>query len=277
MRHSRTRRRQRKLSSIVGLDLRVPALVSALCLLATVFLIVPQSTHAQNAPASRQSDDPTLRTGIDPTDIRTRIETAYTYNDRSNDVTRHSFDIRLDRAFIKYGMNIRLDLPIIYADIAHGSSQGGLGNIGITFNYRYKKTPGHSALVGGAVKINTATQEALGDGTTKLTGVWVNSWRQRPWLLSIVTLATWSESGEYDAVGGIPLIGYQPMKKYLSYATLGFPVTQNLDDNETATTAIIRFGKVFKGGSVVNLGTRVDLSGNSDDKLVITIGYRRML
>jgi hypothetical protein len=49
-------------------------------------------------------------------------------------VTRHNITIRLEREFPGRGMNIRLDMPIIYADIPDGSSQNGLGDIGVRLN-----------------------------------------------------------------------------------------------------------------------------------------------
>jgi hypothetical protein len=262
-------------SSIV--DERISTLVITLCIVVLAFVLVSQNAYAQEKSKSSQSSDPSSQTGIDPTDIRTRIEAAYTYNERSNNVIRHHLNLRLDRAFLRYGMSIRLEVPVIYADISQGNSEGGLGDLGVTYSYRYKDTQGHSALVGGEIRFETATEDALGDGTTKLTGVWVNSWREKQWLLAAVALAAWSESGDYDAVGVVPFIGYQPMKKYISYASIGLPVIRNLDDDQTATSATLRFGRVFGGGSVAYFGTRIDLSGNSDDELVVTIGYRYML
>ncbi len=224
--------------------------------------------------AAQQDKAPTQKTGIDPTDIRTRIEAAYTYNERANGVTRQNINVRLEREFAGKELNVRVDLPYIYADIPNASSQDGLGDIGVRLNYRYKNTPGHSALVGATLTLDAAAEEALGDGTTKFTGVWVNSWRRQAWMLSAVTLATWSESGEHDSAGLVPLAAYQPMRKYWSYVSVGVPVVRDLDDDETITLAVLRVGKVFRNGSVAYLGTRVDLSGNADDDLVATLGYR---
>ncbi len=151
--------------------------------------------------AAQQDKAPSDKTGIDPTDIRTRIEAAYTYNERANGVTRQNINVRLEREFAGKELNIRVDLPYIYADIPDASSQNGLGDIGVRLNYRYRKTSGHSALV-------------------------------------------------------------------------GVPVVRDLDDDETITLAVLRVGKVFGNGSVAYLGTRVDLSGNADDDLVATLGYR---
>ena len=245
-------------------------------LLIVVFWFTPQSTIAQDSQAAKTSSAPAQQTGIDPTDIRTRIESAYTYNERENGVTRHSINLRLEREFTGNDMNIRLDLPIIYADIPDENSQDGVGDIGIRINYRYTNTKSYSALVGSTITLDTASEDVIGDGTTKLTGVWVNSWRREVWLFSAVTLATWSESGEHDAAGAIPFVAYQPMKKYLSYVSLGLPVIRDLDSDDTVTMAIIRFGKVFDGGNVAYLGTRFDLSGNAEDDLVVTIGYRHI-
>ena len=228
------------------------------------------------AETDRDASSPTSRTGIDPTDIRTRIEAAYTYNERASGVTRHNINLRLEREFPGRNLNVRLDVPLIYADIPAASSQDGLGDIGIRVNYRYKNTPGHSALVAGTITLDTASDDALGDGTTKLTGVWVNSWRRQAWMLSAVTLATWSDSGEHDSAGVVPLLAYQPMKKYWSYISVGLPVVRDLDDDETIVLGVFRFGKVFNNGSVAYLGTRIDLSDNADDDLVATIGYRYM-
>ncbi|MBW2562558.1 MAG: hypothetical protein JRE29_00750 [Deltaproteobacteria bacterium] len=248
----------------------------SLFLTLVILLFLNKPTAAQNTSTSKAEGNPSQQTGIDPTDIRTRIETAYTYNERESGVTRHNLNIRLEREFAGHGMNIRLDVPLVYSDIPNESSQEGVGDIGIRFNYRYKNTPGYSALLGSTITLDTAADNTLGDGTTKLTGVWVNSWRKKAWLFSGVALATWSESGEKDAAGIVPGVAYQPMKKYLSYVSLGLPIIRDIDDDETATLAIVRFGKVFHGGNVLYLGIRKDLSGKADDDLVITIGYRHM-
>ena len=225
---------------------------------------------------TRQEGNAGQRTGIDPTDIRTRFEAAYTYNERSNGVIRHNVNVRLEREFPGKNLNVRLDLPYVSADIPDMPDQGGLGDIAVRLNYRYLNTRSHSALVAAAVTLDTAGDDSLGDGTTKVTGVWVNSWRRKAWLLSAATLATWSESGEHDSAGLVPLAAYQPMRKYWSYVSLGLPVVRDLDDNETITLGILRIGKLFTGGSVLYTGTRYDLSGNADDDLVVTLGYRFM-
>ena len=64
------------------------------------------------------------------------------------------------------------------------------------------------------------------------------------------------------------------MRKYWSYVSLGLPVVRDLDEDETVTLALFRLGKVYRGGSVLYTGTRYDLSGNADDDLVVTLGYR---
>jgi len=241
-----------------------------------MLLLVPLLASAQESPSSKAVGGPSGQTGIDPTDIRTRIEAAYTYNERGDDVTRHNINLRLEREFSGRGMNIRLDVPLLYADIPGNSSQSGLGDIGIRFNYRYTNTSRYSALIGSSISLDTASDDALGDDTTKLSGFWVNSWRRKAWLASMVTLATWSNSGEHDAAGIAPFLAYQPMKKYLSYISMGLPIIRDLDDDETITLAAFRLGKVFPGGNVTYLGTRIDLSGHADDDVVVTIGYRRL-
>lgn len=194
-------------------------------------LFLNQPTATQNTPTSKVEGTPSQQTGIDPTDIQTRIETAYTYNERESGVTRHNVNIRMEREFAGRGMNIRLDIPIVYSEIPNESSQEGVGDIGIRLNYRYKNTPGYSALFGSTITFDTAADNTLGDGTTKLTGVWVNSWRKRTWLFSGVTLATWSESGKKDAAGIVPGVAYQPMKSFLSYVSVGLPIIRDIDDN----------------------------------------------
>ncbi len=63
-------------------------------LLIVVFSFMPQSAIAQDSQAAKTSGAPAQQTGIDPTDIRTRIESAYTYNERENGVTRHVIRVR---------------------------------------------------------------------------------------------------------------------------------------------------------------------------------------
>ena len=125
--------------------------------------------------------------------------------------TRQNINFRLEREFTGGNFNVRLDIPIIRADIPDMSSQEGLGDLGIRLNYRYKNTPGHSALIGATITLDTAAADALGDDTTKITGIWVNSWRKQKRLFSIFATGTWSESGKHDSAGIGPLVAYQPM------------------------------------------------------------------
>ncbi len=250
-------------------------------LLQVVFgLLIVSSAPLMGQSNDRQSDSaalsPVEKTGIDPTDIRTRIEAAYTYTERATGVDRQNINLRLEREFSGQRFNLRLDIPYIAADIPQTASQEGLGDIGIRLNYRYMNSPGRSALVGATLTLDTASDDSLGDGTTKFTGVWVNSWRKNVWMFSTVGLATWSESGDHDRAGVIPLLAYQPMRKYWSYVSLGVPVVRDLSDDETITIGLVRIGKVFRAGKVLYAGTRYDLSGNSDDDFVATIGYRVM-
>ena len=255
--------------------IRRPCLL-AFFLLTVIFSIASRSVFAQDTPGSKKSDDPTRETGIDPTDIRTRIEGAYTYNERSNGVTRHHINTRLEREFKGRGMNLRLDVPISYADIPDGSSQGGLGDVSVRLNYRYTNTPGYSALAAGTIRLDTASDDTLGNATTMLGGNWVHSWRRQAWLLSAAVTGTWSASGEHDSAGLVPVVAYQPMKKYLSYVNLGMPIIYNIDDGTTSAITSIRFGKTFSRGRVLYIGTRYDLTGNADDALIVTIGYRHL-
>ena len=86
-----------------------------------------------------------------------------------------------------------------------------------------------------------------------------------------------SDSGRQDAVGVVPFFAYQPMRKYWSYVSAGIPIVRDLDDDDTISLAVVRIGKVFDKGSVAFVGTRLDLSGNADDDLVATVGYRYLL
>ena len=236
---------------------------------------VPLAAAAQGSDR-RGSPDPSRRTGVDPTDIRTRVEAAYTYNERDNGVVRHNLNVRLEREAPSKSWNVRLDVPVISADLPRAGTEDGLGDVGIRVNYRYRNTRAYSALAGVVATLDTAASEALGDGTTKLTGVWTHSFRRGKWLLSPTGLGTWSDSGEHDSAGLVPLAAYQPMKKLLSYVSLGVPVVRDLDDDETIVLALARVGKVFRDGSVLYGGSRYDLSGNADDDLVVTFGFRRM-
>ena len=152
---------------------------------ACLVLVLALAASINVFPSERGEEEPdrdaapTQRTGIDPTDIRTRVEAAYTYNDRADETTRQNINLRLEREFRGRELNVRFDIPYISADIPSMSSQDGLGDIAVRVNYRYKNTRKHSAVVAGLVTLDTASEDALGDGTTKLTGVWVNSWRQR--------------------------------------------------------------------------------------------------
>ena len=243
------------------------------------FLIVsatPSLGQADDRRSDSAKPSPVEKTGIDPTDIRTRIEAAYTYTERANGVDRQNINLRLEREFAGQSFNLRLDIPFIAADIPDRSSEEGIGDIGVRLNYRYMNTPGRSAVLGATLTLDSASDDSLGDGTTKLTGVWVNSWRKRVWMLSMVGLATWSESGDHDRAGVIPIVAYQPMRKYWSYVSLGVPVIRDLSDDETITIGLVRIGKVFRDGRVLYAGTRYNLSGNSDDDFVATLGFRMM-
>ena len=244
---------------------------------AVAWAAVPVAAAGQGSDRSEDSEsNPSQQTGIDPTDIRARIEAAYTYNERANGVTRHNLNVRFEREAPSKTWNVRFDIPLIFADIPDADSEEGLGDVGIRLNYRYRNTRTSSALVGAVVTLDTAASEQLGEGTTKLTGIWSHSFRRGKWLLAPTGIGTWSDSGEHDSAGLVPVAAYQPMKKLWSYLSVGVPVVRDLDEDETIVLALVRIGKVFKSGSVFYGGSRVDLSGKADDDLVVTFGFRRM-
>ena len=83
-----------------------------------------------------------------------------------------------------------MDIPFISADVPDAPSQAGVGDVGLRFNYRFANTTSRSSLLGAAVRLDTASNDALGDDTTQITGFLVNSWRRQAWILSAAASAT---------------------------------------------------------------------------------------
>jgi len=215
------------------------------------------------------------KTGIDPTEIIGRIEFNYTYVEKEVGTLRHSGVFRFDRD-INESTIVKMEVPVATAEIVNGGSESGLGDVGFSLAHRFYHSDFFSSMVGGSITLDTASDSALGESANSLTLGTFNSWRPKPWLYAAIMFAKFSEETDDNRFTFAPLIGYQPMMEYLSYVTVGPSASHYWNRNDTAFGTVVSLGKVMKNGDIYSFGSRFSLDGESDDKTVLTLGYRRL-
>ena len=215
------------------------------------------------------------QTGIDPTEVIGRIEFNYSYVEKEIGTKRHSGVFRFDRD-INDSTLIKVEVPIATAELVDGGRENGLGDIGFSLANRFYHSDSFSSMIGGAITLDTATDPSLGESANSLTLGTFNSFRVKPWLFSGILFAKFSEESEDNRLTFAPLIGYQPMVEYLSYVPVGPSASHYWERDDTFFGTVVSLGKVMKNGDVYSFGSRFSLDGESDDKLVINLGYRRL-
>lgn len=129
-----------------------------------------------------------LEQNDNPTIVRSRVWWENEYSDRHQGAWQAKLTLAGVYAFslspdLEWG--VRLKLPLVYANggrVPGADDEAGLGDIEFAFGMAGRLTPTFRALCALETKFNTATPDALGDGTTQLKPILAFSWDGASWL-----------------------------------------------------------------------------------------------
>ena len=214
-------------------------------------------------------------TGLDPTEIIGRFELNYEYLEKKDGTERQSIGSVLDWNLSKTSL-VGLQVPVTYAKPLIGNSETGIGDITISYKTSLGKIRNISTAIGAGIKFDTATEKILGEEANTLNLGMFNSYKTGDWLFANITFLKKSDKKEKDQITLVPLIAYQPLDTWYSYASLGFGFSFFTDTGEEAGTATFNLGKIMPNKDVYSLGTRFTVVGEADNDTVIQLGYRRL-
>ncbi len=244
--------------------------IAILCLLLNLLLL-----GAEAAGTRQTKEERPVSIGIDQTEIIGRYSVNYVYVEKDNGTERHNLGLGLDKD-ISDSAKLGFAIPVTYAETGEGDSADGIGDVKLIVGWRFYHTPGLSALVSARVVLDTSTDDILGDGNYKLQPATAVSWRKTKWLLTLAGSCTVSEDSDQNDVNLSPLLGYQPMGKYLSYVTVGPSFTYGLETYEDAVNVTTFMGKVLPNHDVVALGSQYNVEGVDDNKAFLLLSWRRL-
>jgi hypothetical protein len=213
--------------------------------------------------------------GIDQTEIIGRYAANYAFFEKDDGTKRHNLALLLEKDFTK-SIKAGLIVPLTYAETLDGDEETGVGDVKLNLGWRFYHTPKFSALLSGRGVLDTATEDILGDASYKLQTGLVGSWRKAAWLFSLAGGWTLSEDSDQNDVSISPLLGWQPMAKYLSYITLGPSFSYGLETEEDALGVTVFLGKVMKNKDVIALGSQYNLEGVDDNKAFLLLSWKRL-
>ena len=213
--------------------------------------------------------------GIDPTEIIGRFGLNYSYVEKKSGLERQSVGVVFEKDLSETS-KVGIRVPFTMADAPDGSSTEGMGDTTILAGHRFYHTEGFSALASVFVSLDTASEEQLGEGENSVGAGVSGAWRRDAWLLALSGNGRVSGDEEDNSLGVSPLIGYQPMAKYLSYITLGPSFSYRIESGDHITTATVFGGKILANGDVIALGIRATVDGPDDNDLIVLASFKRL-
>lgn len=235
-------------------------------------MVLGGAAHAQKAGGVGKGES---SVGIDPTEIIGRYAINYAYVEKDTGTTRHNVGLQFEKDLSK-SSKISIGVPLTYAEGVDGSDETGVGDVKLGGGYRFYHRDSFSALLGARVILDTASEELLGDGRTKLDSQVAMSWRRGVWLTSLSVGGTLSEEPDQNTVRVAPLLGWQPRKKYLGYITIGPSFSYRFDDEEEAISVACFLGNVLPNKDVVALGTRFNIEGEEENETFVLASWKRL-
>ena len=248
-------------------------IIAGLVLLLSCWPCFVQGTESGGAAGDARTRP--ASTGIDPTEIVGRYAINYAYVEKNSGTERHNLGLKFEKDFFE-SVKIGVILPLTYAKTVEGGEESGLGDMKVIGGWRFYHREKMSALLSVFGTLDTSTDSVLGDGNYKLqTGLTV-SWRRSEWLLALAGGWTVSEDSMQNEVSISPLLGYQPMAKYLSYITVGPSYGYGLESHEDALGVTLFMGKVLPNKDVLALGMQNNLDGVDDNKVFLLASWKRL-
>jgi hypothetical protein len=129
-----------------------------------------------------------LELNDNPTILRRRVWWENEYSDRHQGAWQSKLTLGGVYAFSlspDHEWGVRLKLPLVFANggrVAGVDNEAGLGDIEFAFATAWRLAPTFRAACGLETKFNTATADALSDGTAQLKPILAFSWDAARWL-----------------------------------------------------------------------------------------------
>jgi hypothetical protein len=148
----------------------------------------PCFAAADATPATERIEREELEQNDNPTILRRRVWWENEYSNLHRSAWQHKLTLGGVYAFSPspdYEWGARLELPLVYANggrVPGADNEAGLGDIEVAFGAAWRLGPNFRAACGLETKFNTATRDALGDGTTQLKPFLAYSWDAARWL-----------------------------------------------------------------------------------------------
>mgnify|MGYP005989922923 CR=1 FL=1 len=253
-------------------SIAIVSLFSVLCFLPT---FVQAETEAEKQAELERKEAATKGTGLDPTEVIGRIEFNYTYSEFKDGAVRHSGILVLDKDISDTSV-VGVEVPLATAEAADGNRTNGIGDVKISFKTRVYSEGKFSTSMGAGLSFDTATDDGLGDDYNSVRLGMFNAYKHGEWLFAAINGLNITEEEEENSINIVPLIAYQPMGKYISYATVAFPYAYRFDSGDSVTTAFFHLGKVMPNKDVYSLGTKINIDGPDTEDFVLFLGYRRL-
>jgi hypothetical protein len=242
----------------------------------------PCLAAADATPATERIEREELEQNDNPTILRRRVWWENEYSNLHRSAWQHKLTLGGVYAFSPspdYEWGARLELPLVYANggrVPGADNEAGLGDIEVAFGAAWRLGPNFRAACGLETKFNTATPDALGDGTTQLKPFLAYSWDAARWLTLapnfVYNDSVAAQPGAADVSNlelNVPLIFLLPHR---SSVTLEYKGKVDFEqDSEYFNTLKIGTGKVLTEWTQMYASVEVPLEATSAN-FRVTVG-----
>jgi hypothetical protein len=257
------------------------AISAALVLSRPCFAALDAGTDTQliEREELEQNDNPTI--------LRRRVWWENEYSNLHRGAWQHKLTLGGLYAFSRSPDNewgVRLKVPVVYANggrITAADNEAGLGDIELAVATAWRLAPTFRAAFSLETKFNTATRDALGDGTAQLKPIVASSWDAARWLTlapnSVYNRSVAAAPGAPDVSNlelNLPFIFLLPRGSYVTVEYKGMIDFER--DNAYFNTLKIGTGKLLTEGIQLYASVEVPLEAATDN-FQVTVGMNFFL
>jgi hypothetical protein len=250
----------------------------------SVALVVSQPCFAAaNATAETERiEREELEQNDNPTILRRRVWWENEYSDLHQGAWRDKLTLGGMYAFSlspDHELGVRLKLPVVFANggrVPGADNETGLGDIEFAFGTAWRLIPTFRAACVLETKFNTATRDALGDGTAQLKPTLAFSWDTARWLTLapnfVYNDSVAAEPGAADVSNletNVPFIFLLPDRWSMTVEYKGKIDFERA--NEYSTRLKVGTGKLLAGWTQVFASMEVPLEAATDN-FQVTVG-----
>jgi hypothetical protein len=242
----------------------------------------PYFAAAYATPATERIEREELEQNDNPTILRRRVWWENEYSNRHQGAWQDKLTLGGVYAFSlspDHEWGVRLKLPVVFANggrVPGADNEAGLGDIEFAFAAAWRLAPTFRAACGLETKFNTATRDALGDGTAQLKPLLAFSWDAARWLTLAPNFlyndSVAAEPGAADVSNletNVPFIFLLPDRWSMTVEYKGEIDFERA--NEYSTRLKVGTGKLLAGWTQVFASVEVPLEAATDN-FQVTVG-----